>query len=265
MERREYIPTTAVIGELREWFAGEGEADVVTFSGSGEPTLHSRFGEVIDAIHELGSLPVVLLTNGTLLSDPAVRRDAARADVVKFSLSVWNDDSLRALNQPVAGLTYKRLVEGIKCFRREFAGELRAEVMVVRGINDHERALELIADQLREIKPDRIELNTVVRPPADPDAAAVEMNELSRYARLFEPMAEIPVCRQTVVAAGTDEQDASLLSVLRRRPCPLAELVAVTGLAEADVKLRLANLVAQGQLRKVRQQGKIFYVAGEVA
>ncbi|OGV73304.1 MAG: hypothetical protein A3K19_14585 [Lentisphaerae bacterium RIFOXYB12_FULL_65_16] len=94
-----------------------GQADFVTSAGSGEPTLHTRFGDVIDCVHASSRIPVAVLTNGTLLSDPDVRAQAAKADRVKVSLSAWSQASLERVNRPCAGVTIKELVNGIWQFR----------------------------------------------------------------------------------------------------------------------------------------------------
>lgn len=191
LERREYVPTTVVIAEFREWLAGGGKADVVTLSGSGEPTLHSGFGDVIDAVHAACSMPVVLLTNSTMLGDPAVRAAAARADLVKVSLSAWDDDSLAALNRPAAGLTFARLLEGLHAFRECYSGALWVEALLVYGVNDTPDQVARIATHVAGLRPDKVQLNTVVRPPADDHACAVDEETLSRLSALFEPPAEI--------------------------------------------------------------------------
>ena len=91
--REEYVPTEEVFAELQEWLRRGGKADYITLSGSGEPTLHSRFGEVLEFIHAKSAIPAVLLTNGTMLNLPEVRDAASHADVVKVSLSAWDQRS----------------------------------------------------------------------------------------------------------------------------------------------------------------------------
>jgi len=191
LERREYVPTAAVIAEFQEWLATGGTADVVTLSGSGEPTLHSGFGDVIDAVHAACHLPVALLTNSTLLWNTEVRAAAARADIVKVSLSAWDDESLAALNHPAAGLTFARLIEGLRTFRECYSGALWVETLLVRGVNDKPEQVSRIAALVASLHPDKVQLNTVVRPPADHHACAVDAKTLSHLSRLFEPPAEI--------------------------------------------------------------------------
>ncbi len=85
-DRSQHVPLKQVFDELDDWKKNDGVADILTLAGSGEPTLHSGFGEVIEHARSLG-LPVALLTNGSLLHLPEVRKAAAGADIVKVSLS----------------------------------------------------------------------------------------------------------------------------------------------------------------------------------
>ena len=81
--RGEYVPFQAVVDELDHFLAKRPHPDFVTFSGYGEPTLHSRIGDVIAHIKSgAPELKVAVLTNGTLLHDPQVRRELMSADLV---------------------------------------------------------------------------------------------------------------------------------------------------------------------------------------
>ena len=110
--RSELVPFPAVCAELERWLAEDGAADVITFAGSGEPTLYSRLGELIDFIKDKTDIPVILLTNGTLLHRPDVRDEAAKADIVKISLSAWDEESFRAVNRPASGISFDQTVRG---------------------------------------------------------------------------------------------------------------------------------------------------------
>ncbi|MFN8615339.1 MAG: radical SAM protein [Vampirovibrionales bacterium] len=89
-ERRIYVSTAQVEKDFKHsaWV----EADIVTFSGSGEPTLALNLAEVIHLIKEYSGKPVMVLTNGTLLHDPAVRADLYQADVVAVKLDAATED-----------------------------------------------------------------------------------------------------------------------------------------------------------------------------
>lgn len=189
--RREFVPVADVTAELDRWIAAGGEADTITLSGSGEPTLHLRFGDVLRAVAARMPTRKALLTNGSLLHDAAVRADAALADVVKISLGCWDERSLDRLNRPHPDVDFRRMLDGMREFRRRFAGELWLEVFAVHGLNDTEEAMRRIAGHVKTILPDCVQLNTVVRPPADPVAVPVAEEQLRSLALLFEPRAEV--------------------------------------------------------------------------
>jgi len=178
IERKEYVPAAAVLAEIMNWIETDRDADVVTLSGSGEPTLHTGFGEVIKNLKQQ-SIPTVLLTNGTLLDIAEVREAAIKADTVKASFSAWNQPSFEWLNRPFSGLTFNCLKEGIKRFRSKFKGQLWIEVFLVMGINSMEAVVEKIATAVKEVKPDRIHLNTAVRPPAEDFVVALPETDSS--------------------------------------------------------------------------------------
>ncbi|MCK5267961.1 MAG: radical SAM protein, partial [Spirochaetes bacterium] len=50
IERKEYVPCDEVKKELANFFANNPAPDYITFSGSGEPTLNLRIGEVLTFI-----------------------------------------------------------------------------------------------------------------------------------------------------------------------------------------------------------------------
>jgi wyosine [tRNA(Phe)-imidazoG37] synthetase (radical SAM superfamily) len=157
-ERKLFVTTEQVMADLREsqWQA----ADVITFSGSGEPTLASNLGAVIQAVKTFTHKPIVVLTNSTLLGDSTVRQDLAAADKVFCKLDAATDRTLKLINRPVAGLSVRGIVAGIKALREEYRGHLAIQTMLL-PINRHE--VESLALLLQEIQPDEVQLNTPSR------------------------------------------------------------------------------------------------------
>ncbi len=191
VERREYVPTEAVVAEFDEWLERGGDAEAVTLTGSGEPTLHTRFGVVLDAIRSRTAFRSVLLTNSSLMPDPAVRQDATKADTVKVSLSAWNQAVFERINRPHPSLRLDAVFAGLKAFRAEYVGELWVEVFMLQGVNDAEDGMRRLAEMVNGLAPQAIHLNTVARPPAEPFAKAVALDRLAALSELFEPRAEI--------------------------------------------------------------------------
>lgn len=195
--RKEYVPIEAVLRELATWFALNLKADFITVTGSGEPTLHTRFGDVLSAIRTHGrgrphaGVRSALLTNSTLLHLPEVRACAALADVVKVSLSAWDQASFEAITHPHADLSFDRLVDGLREFRQDFTGELWMEVFIVPGLNALPSQVEAIAALARTIRPDRVQLNTAVRPTARQNVSSLAESDLRLLAGCFMPVAEV--------------------------------------------------------------------------
>lgn len=74
IKRREYVPLDDVLEELEKYFQNHPDPDYITFSGSGEPCLHSRIGEVLHFIrNKKPGVAIAVLTNGTLFNQKDVR------------------------------------------------------------------------------------------------------------------------------------------------------------------------------------------------
>ena len=189
--RKEYVRVPEVIAEFDRWLREHGSADAITLSGSGEPTLHSRFGEVLAAVKERCPIRTALLSNGSLFWQDEVRADARKADIVKLSLSAWDQASLERINRPGAGVQLDRMIEGMQAFRREFRGELWIEVVVLAGLNATRAHMRHIAELAGTVRPDRIQLNAVTRPPAESAAVSPPADVLESFAGIFVPRAEL--------------------------------------------------------------------------
>jgi wyosine [tRNA(Phe)-imidazoG37] synthetase (radical SAM superfamily) len=111
--------------------------------------------------------PVAVITNGSLLYRSAVRRALQRADVVIPSLDAGDPLIFRRINRPHRGLDFDAVCEGLRHFRRRFAGQLWVEVMLVRDLNDSPASLRRVRKILDRVRPHRVYVTTPVRPPAE--------------------------------------------------------------------------------------------------
>lgn len=159
MERKVYVPTRDLLADLEE--SAWQEADVVTFSGSGEPTLALNLAEAIAAVKAKTGKPVMILTNGTLLHLPEVRQDLMQADHVAVKLDAATPEKLNQMNRPVAGVSLENIIAGARALRREFPGKLSVQTMFM-PVNLKEA--EALADLIEQIHPDEVQLNTPKRP-----------------------------------------------------------------------------------------------------
>lgn len=153
------VPTAKVIEDLGR--CSWRDADVVTFSGSGEPTLASNLGEALFQVRRLTRKPVVVLTNATMFGDAQVRAELALADEVCCKLDAVDDARLQRINRPVASVSAQCLIDGIAAFRREWNGKLSLQIMLLPGTGSPAVAF---APAIRHIAPDQVQLNVPSRP-----------------------------------------------------------------------------------------------------
>ena len=247
-ERREWVPTADVLAEFDRWAAAGAKADYVTLSGSGEPTMHAGFGDVLRHVKASGPYRTAVLSNGSLMWIPAVRRDAAEADVVKVTLSAWDEESFRRIHRPAEGLTFARLLEGAQALRGEFRGRLWVEVMLLPGYNDEPRQVRAIAEHVARVGADAVHLNTTTRP-AQAGVVVPRVPEafLRTVAPWFSPVADIPVFSGRT-AAPEEMSDSELIELLARHPIAVEALAESSGADVAAVERRLAPLAAAGRV-----------------
>jgi len=260
-----YVPTDAVLAELADRLAAGCGADVVTLSGSGEPTLHADLGRIVREIKAMTDLPVAVLTNGALLSDPGVRADVAPADLVLPSLDAADEETFRLVNRPCAGLTFASLVEGLKALRREYAGTIRLEAFFLAGVNDGDDHVGRLKALIDEIGPDRIDVNTVARPPADAEARPAPPQRLKAICAILGPtagvIAPLPAPRVRVGAIGRED----VLTMLRRRPCTVRDVADGLGCHHGEAVKLLEHLVREGDAGTRRQDDRTYYHAKEIS
>ena len=260
MERTEFVPTAGVLEEVAQWCREGRTADVITLAGSGEPTLHTGFGEILTGIRALTKTPTVLLTNGSTLFLPEVRKAASGADIVKVTLSAWDQESFALLHRPCPGATFARVLDGLQNFRAEFSGKLWLEAFLVAGVNAAPDQVALIAEQIRQIRPDRVHLNTCVRPPAEQHAVAVSPQGLAGLASLFTPPAEVVAAFAKEASAQIQIDEDGILETLRRRPCTARQLADVFGMHLNEISKYLGDLVHTNRIRSRRQGEEVYYL-----
>ena len=259
IERKAYVPEEAVIEELDEALA-KVTPDYVTFSGSGEPTLHVGLGRLIAQVKEKTGARVAVLTNGSLLCRREVREELLKADVVMPTLSTVREEVFRAVHQPHGQLSLTEIIEGLRVFRESYRGQLFTEVMLLAGLNDGPEEIEALRQVLLGIAPDRVQLNTVVRPPADARAIPLDRKKLEDVRKVFGERAEI------IAAAPIKGKQpfqgplsAAVFEIVRRRPVTLEDVAEALDAPVHDVEKAVTALVTEGHLYKQTHMGKSYY------
>jgi len=260
--RLPYVPIENVLSELKTKLATGKPPDFISLAGSGEPTLHSEIGELIGRIKKMTTVPVAVLTNGSLLFMPEVQAALMQADLVIPSLDVGDENLFRYVNRPHEDISFEKMVNGLIEFTHNFPGEVWLEVLLLSGITGMVDEVRKIAALAEKIGAKRIQINTVYRPAAEDYACAVPAKQLEKLALLFPGEVDI---------IGTDEADSlpgaaantadssEILSLLSRRPCTLSDICSGLGLHPHDAAKRLKKLIDEKQITVVRAEHDVFY------
>lgn len=253
------VPVDEVLEELRK-ILEKVAPDIITFSGSGEPTLHSQIGRLIEAVKGITATRIAVLTNGSLFWKEEVRRRVLKADVVMPTLSTVFEDTYRAVHRPHGDLRLSWNIEGLKCLRQDYKGDLFLEVVFLKGYNDSDREIEGLKEVIGQISPDKIQLNTVVRPPSDAKALALDRKRLEEIKSFLGKKAEIiadvpPRKRGQQYESVTN----ALLEMTKRRPIRALDAANSLNLAAEEAERLLKGMLVKGALQKEEHGGEVYY------
>lgn len=278
-ERREYVPTEIILAEIKKYCSNAqllSGVDVITVTASGEPTLHTGLGEILCFLKNNTDKPLAVLTNGTTLMRPDVRAELQPADLVIPSLDCARLSGFRRVNRPAPGVILDEIIQGLIQFSHEFAGRIWLEILLVRNINDTDEDFHALARVIRQMKVERIQLNTVARPPLEDFALPVGENRLRRAAAIFAEIADGPVTQllseRSTTGAGQELPPTTkntpdstkivedIYAMVKRRPCTAADINDSFSLGGPDkVEQLLEPLVIAGRLEKRPHGDRTYY------
>ena len=234
--------------------------DVITLSGSGEPTLHSQIDQVMDLIKGITDIKIALLTNGSLFWKEEVRKKVLGADIILPTLSTASEKTFRLIHRPHGELSLSKIIEGLISLRRDYPGSLFLEVVLLAGFNDSDKEIQRLKRAIDQISPDRIQLNTVVRPPADSRAIPLDRKRLEDIKSFFGPKAEIVAHTPIEEQRGQYDSPAkTVLEMIKRRPVRDVDIANVLNMKLGEVEGLIKGLLLKGLIRKHEHSGDVFY------
>jgi wyosine [tRNA(Phe)-imidazoG37] synthetase (radical SAM superfamily) len=261
-ERREWVSLDDVLAEVKAMCPTR--PDYITLSGSGEPTLYSRLDELIDRIGAMTDIPVAVLTNGSLLWDETVRAQISHASLVIPSLDAGDPDTFVEVNRPCDGIDFDRMLDGLITFGKGYDGVCWLEVLLVAGRNSTDGQMARIAELVRQIGPDRVQLNTATRPTTEANVTAVEPGRLAELARRFDPPAEV-IADYRHVPSRQRPQGGQVAELLSRRPCTLDDLAEGLGMHRHQILKHVEQLRAEGRIVLQMRGGRLYYAIDPMA
>ncbi|PIE57265.1 MAG: radical SAM protein [Desulfobulbus propionicus] len=277
-QRKQYSPTKDILKEISSAFENgslQEHIDVCTLTARGEPTLHSDFGPILSHLKHVSTKPVIVLTNSSTMHSPAVRESFTPADIVIPSLDAVTPAVFQHVDRAHKNVKVEQIIEGLITFSHQFTGKLWLELLFVKGINDSPGELKALAQVIGAMRVDRVQLNTVFRPPASSSARPVSSDALQHIARTLTQQLALPVdlpAPSSRVEAPAEPEPESIkvlslpdgidgiLHAIQRRPCTAADISRTYDIGSSDkVKQLLAPLVQEGTIRTYNYQGNRFY------
>ncbi len=261
LARKEYVPVREIIGEVKQFLEeGASAIDHLSLTGSGEPTLHSRIDSIIREIKAITSIPVAVITNGSLLHEKEVRESLLQADVVLPSLDAVSAEVFEKINRPRPGISIENVIDGLVEFKRVYKGQIWLEILFCKGVNDGRSELLLMKKVIDRIQPDLIHLNTVVRPPFEKWAIPLNQKEMEEIRAFFGEKASI-ISEFDRHPPGITERDLKeeILEILRRRPLSLKDLSKGMGIQENDIEKYIRPLISEGKIQARVFGDSVYY------
>jgi len=237
VKRKEYIAADSILREIEKAIINKKnqKIDYITFSGSGEPTLNIRIGDIIEKIKKITPIPVAVLTNGTLLYSPRLQEELQHADLIIPSLDAPDEETFKKINRPYPSLTLDKVIGGLQSFSQKFKGKIWLEIMLVKKINDSPEQIEKMAQIINEIKLDKIQLNTPVRPPAEEFAHPVSLSFLKKAQSILGERCEIiPGFKKFQQRLYRKDIEETILTIVKRRPVTLNDLSRSLGIHQNE-------------------------------
>jgi wyosine [tRNA(Phe)-imidazoG37] synthetase (radical SAM superfamily) len=262
LTRKEYVPVDRVQEELAYFLADKPKLDFITFSGAGEPTLHSGIQQITRFVkRRFPQYKLALLTNGTLFNHEELRRQVAEIDLVIASLDAATEAVFQRMNRPHPRLDLNAVKAGLIALGKDLPGRLWIEVFLTPGVNDSDDELGRIREIIGAIQPEKVQLNTLDRPGTENWVRPLDSAAMARAAACIHSTELIGFPGNRRCEAVTGNISQRLLAAICRRPCTVPDLSNMLGISTMEVLKHLEPLIEKNVVRKEEMPRGIFYLA----
>jgi wyosine [tRNA(Phe)-imidazoG37] synthetase (radical SAM superfamily) len=267
LKRKSFYDVTEITGELDDFLKSNPRLDYITFSGAGEPTLNSDLGEIISFIKtRYPQYKLALITNSTLFDDPEVRSEILPCDLILPSLDAVSEEGFEKINRPIDKLLASNVIIGLKLFRAEYPHQIWLEIFIVPGINDSLEEIELLKEAVGEIKPDKVQLNSLDRPGAENWVEPAVYLALEEIRAILQEDSEIPVeiiaksHQVSTITVSEENVLKELIELIKTDEYSKAELARELQIHVNEVSKLLQHLAQQENITVRHKQKGTFYL-----
>lgn len=260
IERKPYIPVGNILNQVQQKLREGVSADYITLAGSGEPTLNTEIGSLIHELKQVTEIPIAVLTNGSLLGNGQVRESLMAADTVLPSLDAYDQKGFETINRPHPEISFETMVEGLIAFQKDYPGEMWLEVFVLDGMNATEADALEFKHWIERINPQKVHVNTAVRPTAEAYARQVPVEAMAKFCNIIGEKAEvIAPFRDTQRHERGADIEEDLLNLLARRPCSIDDISSGLNVHKNEILKYIEPLVKNHRVEEVRRGSVVYY------
>ena len=250
------VPLDLLISETKSALQTHKNIDVLTITANGEPTLYPHLADFITTIKPFlpSSAKSLILSNGSRFGEKSVQNALAHFDMVKFSLDSGCQKTYKKIDRIHKSLDLDLIKNGIESYAKIRRNLLICEILLVKNINDNDESMKPLADFLRKIGVDRVDIGTIDRPPAY-NVKAVDFDKISSISTLFYGLCVSNPKRKNLAQDSRESVNNSnalnlnereILDLLKRRPLEANEVREMLGGESLECLQNLQDL------RKIR-------------
>lgn len=234
-----------VIDEVKKALNKFQTIDVITITANGEPTLYPELNELVEHLTKIkGDKKLLILSNASTINQKEVQDTLCNIDIVKLSLDCATKRCFKRIDRPLKTIDLGNIIAGMQEFRKNYKGLFVVEILVVEGINDKEEEFEKLSDILQTIKPDRVDIGTIDRPPAY-NVKPIGFKKLFTLSQHIKNIPTVVVSRDKNGLFNEDFTKEEILSLLAHRPITTED---IQRLFSKKSQQRFTDLKKSGQI-----------------
>ena len=258
----EVVSVEEVMEALNAVLAKHQDIDALTVTANGEPTLYPYLSELMDKINRVkGRINTLILSNASTIHKLDTQKALMKFDTVKLSLDCATPRCLKRLDRANKGIEVESIKEGMLHFREKFSNPLIVEILMVKGINDTKEEIEALNSYLLKLKPTRIDIGTIDRPPAYP-VEGLSYEEILERSTWFEATLPIYIAhRQKLLAKASSYSQEDILDTIKKRPLTPEDIEV---LFDGESKERLQLLLNKKRIKLENYASYDFFVKNSI-
>ncbi len=254
--------------------------DVITITGSGEPTLNSCLKEILIGIRDIvkDEKNIAILTNTTTLDNKDIYKTLLDFDIVVPSLDAVTKTAFEKINKPAKEININNIINHLIAFSNEYTGKLYLEVLLAKNVNDQKEDIDTLISVIKKINYTRLDIGTITRPPSYSFAKPLtdqELDDIKSYIAsngvsfIKDNTVDdnsnntvISYHKQSSISNNDNDTDLiirKLMPLLKMRPTTIDDIIKTLKIDKDVVQEVLTPFIQSGEVTSKEFNGILYY------